>query len=73
MTVTQVDTIAVGSRHGRCTGAKEASDVTVTARNGARLVGDHAEICGEASTREAGVIDDTRSWLRADGVDLQER
>jgi hypothetical protein len=36
-------------------------------------VGDHAEICGEASTREAGVIDDTRSWCRADGVDLEER
>lgn len=28
VTVTKVDTIAAGSRHGRCTGAKETYDVT---------------------------------------------
>jgi hypothetical protein len=71
--VSQADTVAVGSRHGRCTGATETYVVTVAASDGAALVAGNAEICGEASTREAGVIDDTRRWCRAGGVDLQER
>lgn len=73
VTMAQGDTIAIGRRHGRCTGATERYAVTVAARNGARLTAGHAEICGEASTREAGVIDDTRRWCRAGCVDLQER
>lgn len=73
VTVAQGDTIAIGRRHGRCTGATERYAVTVAARNGGRLTAGHAEICGEASTRQTGVIDDTRRWCRTDGVDLQER
>jgi hypothetical protein len=70
VTVTQGDTVAVGSRHGRCTGATETYAVTVAASNGTALIAGSAEICGEAATREDGVIDDTRSWCRPDGVDL---
>ena len=71
VSVSQGDTVALGNRHGHCAGATETYVVTVAASNGAALVAGNAEICGEASTREVGVIDDTRRWCRADGVDLE--
>jgi len=72
VTVTQGKTVAVGRRRGRCTGAAESYVVTVVSRKGAQLAAGNADICGEASTRESGVIDDTLRWCRAGGVVLQE-
>jgi hypothetical protein len=70
--VRQGDVTGTGSHRGRCTGAPEIYDVTLRTQRGERLQPGEAEICGDATTKIHGVVDDQRTWCRPPGVVLHE-
>ena len=72
VTVRQGETVATGSRHGRCTGEAETSRVVVHTEAGESLEAGTAAACGEATTKTRGRVDNRRSWCRHGGITIQE-
>ncbi len=72
LTLTQDGMSGRGKGAGACTGTLTEYPVTVVSK-GAAFEPGHAEACATAVNLTAGrVVDDVKSWCRADGVELIE-